>query len=202
MQLQIAARKQALKENEVHTPTFSAPTFSVHDSVPRLTGVIGPPSPTVPSSVEGNLSRKWDISFTRKEEDAQKLDEHDIAAVLRPRAPSIDEHARLAKLVVKLCSKRNRDLRRKISKNIEQSPPSTIESASAKRSVEERLQRQLDRYQRVLLSKRNTGVDELDTELIRNARNVFSYVHLRDRVRADTHRDLSESGDDLWDCED
>ncbi|EFO61974.1 Hypothetical protein GLP15_515 [Giardia lamblia P15] len=202
MQLQIAARKQALKENEVHTPTFSAPTFSTHDSVPRLTGVISPPSPTIPSNVEGSLSRKWDVSFTRKEEDAQKLDENDIATILRPRAPSVDEHARLARLVVKLCSKRNRNLRRKISKNTEQSPPSTIESASAKRSVEERLQRQLDRYQRVLISKKSTEADELDTELIRNARNVFSYVHLRDRVRADTHGDLSESGDDLWNFED
>lgn len=202
MQLQIAARKQALKENEVHTPTFSAPTFSVHDSVPRLTGVIGPPSPTVPSSVEGKLSRKWDISFTRKEEDAQKLDEHDIAAVLRPRAPLSTNMPASPNLSLSYARKETETCEGRLARIL-----------NSPRPLQSSLPQQSDRSKSVssvnltdtsgsYYLKRNAGADELDTELIRNARNVFSYVHLRDRVRADTHRDLSESGDDLWDCED
>ncbi|KWX14253.1 hypothetical protein QR46_1753 [Giardia duodenalis assemblage B] len=200
MQLQVNARKQALKEGEVHTPTFSAPVFSTHDSVPRLTGAMGPPSPTAPGRAEGNLNLNWDISFIRKEEDAQKLDDSDIVTTLWPRAPSIDEHARLAKLVVKLCSKRNKELRRKISKDIKQSTPSTVEPVSAKRPVEDRLQRQLDRYQRTLASKNSVETDEVDMEMIRSAKSVFSYAHLRDRVRVDTCS-VSESGDDPVDFE-
>lgn len=201
MKLQVNARKQALKEGEVRTPTFSAPPLSTDDSVPRLTGVISPPSPTIPGHPEDNLSYKWGVSFTRKEEDVQKLDEDDIAAFIQPRAPSIDEHTRLASLVVKLCSNRNKELRKRISRGAEQPPPSAIEPIPMKRPVEERLQRQLDRYQRTLASKNNTETDEFDTELILNARNVFSYAHLRDRIKIDAYGCFSESGEDPMNSE-
>lgn len=201
MNLQVNARKQALKENEVHTPTFSAPVLSTHDSVPRLTGVISPPSPTILDHTESNLSHKWGISFTRKDEDIQKLDETDITSIIRPRAPSIDEHTRLASLVIKLCSNRNKELRRKINKGVDQSSSFSAKFNTMKRPIEERLQHQLDRYQRTLTSKKNTETDEFDTELIRNAKHVFSYTHLRDRMKVDACGCFSESGEDSLNSE-